>query len=89
MKNQSFIPDIIRTPDQKLRVFVSSTLKELSEERVAARKSIEKLQLAPVMFELGARPHQARDLYKAYLDQSHIFIGIYGKQYGWVAPGMK
>ena len=39
------------------------------------------------MFELGARPHPAKDLYRAYLDQSHIFIGIYGKQYGWVAPG--
>lgn len=34
---------VIRTPDQKLRIFVSSTLKELAEERNAARKSIEKL----------------------------------------------
>jgi predicted ATPase len=41
------------------------------------------------MFELGARPHQARDIYKAYVEQSHIFIGIYGDQYGWVGPGME
>ena len=46
---------IIRTPDQRLRVFVSSTLQELSEERSAAREAIEHLRFAPVMFELGAR----------------------------------
>ena len=39
------------------------------------------------MFELGARPHPPRDLYRAYLEQSHIFIGIYWQHYGWVAPG--
>ncbi|MFP3381789.1 DUF4062 domain-containing protein, partial [Bacillus sp. SIMBA_069] len=48
-------PRVIRTPDQRLRVFVSSTLKELAPERRAARAAIERLLLAPVMFELGAR----------------------------------
>jgi len=78
---------IIRTPDQRLRVFVSSTLQELADERAAARDAILQLRLAPVLFELGARPHPPRDLYRAYLDQSHIFIGIYWQKYGWVAPG--
>ena len=77
----------ILTPDQRLRVFVSSTLQELTEERRAAHRVIERLRLAPVMFELGARPHPPRDLYRAYLDQSHIFLGIYWQSYGWVAPG--
>ena len=77
----------IRTPDQRLRVFVSSTLKELAAERRAVRASIERLALAPVMFELGARPHPPRELYRAYLDQSDIFVGVYWEQYGWVAPG--
>lgn len=76
----------IRTPDQRLRVFVSSTLKELEAERRAARAAIERLHLAPVMFELGARPHPPRSLYRSYLRQSDIFIGIYGERYGWVAP---
>jgi hypothetical protein len=40
------------------------------------------------MFELGARPHPPQELYRAYLDQSHIFIGIYWQRYGWVAPEM-
>jgi predicted ATPase len=76
----------IRTPDQKLRVFISSTLKELAAERRGARTAVERLHLAPVMFELGARPHPPRDLYRAYLEQSNIFVGIYGERYGWVAP---
>jgi predicted ATPase len=77
----------IRTPDQRLRVFVSSTLKELADERRAARAAIERLRLAPVMFELGARPHPPRELYRAYLEQSDVFVGIYWERYGWVAPG--
>lgn len=78
----------IRTPDQRLRVFVSSTLGELSEERKAASEAISNMRLAPVLFELGARPHPPKDLYRAYLAQSHIFIGIYWERYGWVAPDM-
>jgi predicted ATPase len=77
---------MIRTPDQRLRVFVSSTLHELAAERAAARRAIDRLRLTPVLFELGARPHAAADLYRAYLEQSHIFIGIYWQDYGWVAP---
>jgi predicted ATPase len=78
----------IRTPDQRLRVFVSSTLQEVAAERAAAREAITRLRLAPVMFELGARPHPPQDLYRAYLDQSDIFVGIYWQKYGWVAPEM-
>ena len=79
-------PGLIRTPDQRLRVFISSTLGELSAERQVARRAIEALRLTPVMFELGARPHPARALYRAYLDQSHVFLGMYWERYGWVAP---
>ena len=80
-------PGVIRTPDQRLRVFVSSTLKELAPERRVTRAAVERLHLAPVMFELGARPHPPRELYRAYLQQSDVFVGIYGDSYGWVAPG--
>ncbi len=80
-------PPVIRTPDQRIRVFVSSTLRELEEDRRAARTAIERLRLAPVMFELGARPHPPRALYRSYLEQSDVFVGIYAHNYGWVAPG--
>jgi hypothetical protein len=77
----------IRTPDQRLRVFVSSTLGEMATERRAVRAAIERLRLAPVMFELGARPYPPRELYRSYLAQSHVFVGVYWQRYGWVAPG--
>src|SRR5215470_9098880 len=81
-------PQEIRTPDQRLRVFVSSTLDELAHERAAVRAAVSQLRLTPVLFESGARPHPPRALYRAYLTQSDIFIGLYWQRYGWVAPAM-
>jgi hypothetical protein len=79
--------NLIRTPDQRLRVFVSSTLGELAAEREAVGRAVAGLRLSPVMFELGSRPHPPRELYRAYLAQSDVFVGVYWERYGWVAPG--
>ena len=83
------IPALIRTPDQRVRVFVSSTLDELAPERAAAREAIMQLRLTPVLFESGARPYPPRELYRAYLAQSDIVIGLYWQHYGWIAPDMQ
>lgn len=80
---------MIRTPDQRLRVFISSTLKEMKEERNSVREAVERLRLTPVLFELGARPYPPRALYRAYLEQSQVFVGLYWQRYGWVAPDME
>ena len=80
---------VIRTPDRRLRVFVSSTLGELAEERRAVSRAISALRLTPVMFELGARPYPPRELYRAYLAQSDVFIGLYWQRYGQLGPGMQ
>jgi predicted ATPase/class 3 adenylate cyclase len=80
---------MILTPDQRVRVFISSTLEELAAERAAARRAIGRLHLVPVWYESGARPHPPRSMYRAYLDQSQVFVGIYWQRYGWVAPGME
>ena len=80
---------VIRTPDYRLRVFVSSTLNELAEERKAVRQAVMQLRLAPIMFDSGARPHPAQELYQSYLSQSQIFIGIYWQSYGWISPDMQ
>ena len=80
------VTGVVRTPEQRVRVFVSSTLQELSAERQAVRDAVTQLRLVPVMFELGARPHAPRDLYRAYLAQSQVFVGVYWQSYGWVAP---
>ena len=78
----------ILTPDQRVRVFVSSTMEELATERVAVREAVVRMHLSPVLFELGARAHPPRSLYRSYLEQSHVFVGIYWERYGWVAPTM-
>ena len=81
--------EVIRTPDRRLRVFVSSTLGELAEERQAVSRAISALRLTPVMFEVGARPHPPQELYRGYLAQSDVFVGLYWQRYGWVGPGME
>jgi hypothetical protein len=40
------------------------------------------------MFESGAQAHPPQAVYRAYLEQSDIFVGIYWERYGWVGPGM-
>ena len=62
-------------------------MEELAAERRAVRDAVTRLRLVPVMFELGARPHPPREVYRAYLAQSQVFVGIYWQRYGWVAPG--
>ena len=79
--------DVILTPDQRVRVFISSTLQEPAEKPSAARRAIRRLHLAPVWHESGARPHPPHSMYRAYLAQSQVFVGIYWQRYGWAARG--
>jgi Domain of unknown function (DUF4062) len=80
--------DVILTPDQRIRVFISSTLGELAEERAAVRRAVRRLHLVPVWYKSGARPYPPRGIYRACLAQSQVFAGIYWQRYGWVASGM-
>ena len=77
--------EVIRTPDQRVRVFVSSALPELAPERQAVRDAVTRLRLVPVLFELGARPQPPQQVYRAYLAQSQVFVGVYWQSYGWIA----
>jgi Domain of unknown function (DUF4062) len=81
---------VIRTPDRRLRVFVSSTVGEAGElaaERRAVVRAISTLRLTPVLFEAGARPYPPQELYRAYLAQSDIFVGLYWQRTGGSTPG--
>ena len=80
---------VIRTPDRRLRVFVSSTLGELAEERTGVSRAISALRLTPVMFEAGARPYPPAEVYRAYLAQADVFIGVYWQRYGQLVPGRR
>lgn len=71
-----------------LRFFVSASLQELTEERLVARSVIQDLGHTCVMFEMGARPHPPQSLYRSYIQQSQVFVGIYYQRYGWIAPNM-
>ncbi|CAM4040403.1 tetratricopeptide repeat protein [Deinococcus marmoris] len=75
-------------PDRRVRVFISSTLGEAQEERQAVMQAVSDLELTPIYFEAGARPHSAQTTYRDWLAQSDVFVGIYLKSYGWVGPGM-
>src|SRR6185437_14455940 len=61
---------------------------ELADERRAVSRAISALRLTPVMFERGARPHPPREVYRAYLAQSDVFVGLYWQRYGQAALGM-
>ena len=75
-------------PD-KLCVFVSSTIKECMLERGEAKRAIESLNHAPLLFEYaGARSYPPRTLYYNMVQKAHIFVAIYKNEYGWVAPDM-
>lgn len=69
--------------DQRLRVFVSSTLGELAPERDAAKSAIRTLRLEPAGVDLGAQPGERA----APLEASDIFVGIYWQSYGFASEG--
>ena len=74
----------------KYRVFISSVIDELKEERHTAQNAIQdlsrspyNLHFEPVMFEhFGARTTSVRDTYKEEVRKSDIYLGIIGKKYG-------
>ena len=80
---------VIRTHDRRLRVFISSTLGELADERRAVSRAVSALRLTPVMFEAGARPYPPEEVYRAYLAQADVFIGVYWQRYGQPVPGAR
>ena len=67
------------TRDQRLQVYVSSTLGELAPERDAAKSAIKTLRLAPAGVDLGAR--DGGDA--TPLEAADIFVGVYWQSYGF------
>ena len=75
--------------EQRLRVFVSSTIRECASERDVVRAAISSLNFDPVLFEeIGARPYPPREMYEPRLRTSDVFVAVYREEYGWVASGM-
>ena len=65
------------------RVFVSSVMSELSEERYAVAAGIRAVGLRVVMFEeFGGRDADPEEAYLAEVEGSDVYIGILGRRYG-------
>ncbi|WP_437634660.1 DUF4062 domain-containing protein [Sorangium sp. So ce854] len=74
----------------KIRVFVSSTIRECAEEREVAKRAILSLNHIPIMFEdVGARAQAPRDVYLRGIEEAQIFVAIYKDSRGWIAGDME
>lgn len=78
--------DLAITPSfGKPLVFLSSQIRVFAHERKAIERLIKmKFGWDTYLFEAVATPHPPRPEYKAAIEQSQIFIGIYGTEYGWI-----
>jgi tetratricopeptide (TPR) repeat protein len=73
----------------QIKVFISSSIRECPAERREAARAVEALSQTPFVFEdAGASPHPPRTRYLAALQEADVFVGIYRKEYGWIAPDM-
>jgi hypothetical protein len=70
-----------------MRVFVSSTYRDLIEHRRAVADALERLGLHFKRMEtFGARPEDATLASLGEVESSELFVGIYAHRYGYVAP---
>lgn len=65
------------------RVFISSVMSELHDERMAAARAIRSLGAKPVLFEdFGGRDSDPEQAYLSEVESSNIYLGIVGRRYG-------
>ena len=81
-------PAELRSWARRQRVFVSSLITDMAQERRAVREAIESVGAVPVMFEeeLGAQDVSSTDAYIGGVRTSHIYIGLFGSRYGVRTP---
>ncbi len=69
------------------RVFVSSLITDMPDERSAVRAAVEAVGATPVMFEdLGAQDISAEQAYLSGVRSSDVYMGIWGHRYGVRMP---
>jgi formylglycine-generating enzyme required for sulfatase activity len=67
---------------RKLKVFVSSTMTELNDERAAVKRALEGRGIEVLWFEgLGAEPETAREAYLALVREANLYLGIFWNSY--------
>ena len=75
----------IHQPDQRVRVLIGYAHKGREEERRAVDDVVRDLKLHPLVLEDTTPSSPKQELYRAYVEQSHIFIGIFWKSSSSVA----
>lgn len=71
-----------------MRIFISSTYKDLIAHRHVVADAMERLGLQLERMEaFGARPQEATQVCLTAIDASELFIGIYAHRYGYVPTG--
>jgi hypothetical protein len=69
------------------RVFVSSLITDMPDERAAVRGAIESVGATAVMFEdLGAQDISAEQAYLSGVRSSEVYVGMWGSRYGVRMP---
>jgi len=80
--------DGINMVDPVVRIFVSSTIQDLQEERAGAVRAIRMLRQQPVFSEsFGAQSDSPDQVIFDRLDTCHVYIGIFGSRYGSIPEG--
>ncbi len=75
--------DTVREWARDKRVFISSVMEELRDERAATAEGVRSLGARPVLFEeFGGRDADPQDAYLGELETSQIYVGILGRRYG-------
>src|SRR5689334_6572711 len=70
-----------------LRVFISSTSKDLTDYREAAMRAVSALDMHPVVMEdFNATDANAVDKCRQAVESCDILIGVYAYRYGYVPP---
>jgi len=71
---------------EKLRVFISSTMDDLQEERMAVADAINKNIFWEAVYaeSFTARAESPREVCLEEVRRSHIYIGIFKDQYGYI-----
>jgi hypothetical protein len=69
---------------ETVRIFISSTWKDLQPEREAVEKALHRMQAAEFsgMEYFGSRPETPREASLAEVDRSDIYVGLFAHRYG-------
>jgi hypothetical protein len=71
-----------------MKVFISSTYKDLIDYRAAAIRAVEGTNYQASKMEVfGARPDEPLDACLKEVEESELFIGIYALRYGFIPEG--